>query len=332
MPRYAEKITEQELVDKILEAYNNHEEAKEHHDVPVTKDTDMYCYLKYLTPTVIKDLSKIDFDGENRCEGMDCFSSHTPDIMGVHTTSTGVTYYGCMMGGDWEFPIYFIIYWDGKELRGYIPTNGQCYDEECKAAYGSGKNEEPEDPAHDPVALLADIENRIEIKGAPKVNKVKTKKAAKKPKSKISYKTLQDNTKYFHSRVYNDTVDMVQQTMFRCKGNFYEDKDTYANNLVQRIPELVKYLTDPNLDIYEVIAGLECALQGQSDCLPFGVAMAMNELYGGDPHTRNPTAVMPERYAHILASDYIARKLINIGNIDEKFVLEARAKFPLAKK
>ena len=165
MPRYAAKISEQDLVDKILEAYNNHEEAKEYHDDPVTNHMDMDCYLKYLTPTVIKDLSKIEFDAENRCTGMCHFTAKTPDIMEAHTTSTGVTYYGCIFGGDWENPIYFIIYWDGKELRGYIPTDGQCYDEECKAAYGSGENEEPEDREHDPVALLADIENRIEIKG-----------------------------------------------------------------------------------------------------------------------------------------------------------------------
>ncbi|MDB5036981.1 MAG: hypothetical protein JWQ35_509 [Bacteriovoracaceae bacterium] len=40
-------------------------------------------------------------------------------------------------GGDWENPVFFIIYWDGKALRGYIPTKGNLWNTDTKQAYGN---------------------------------------------------------------------------------------------------------------------------------------------------------------------------------------------------
>lgn len=42
-----------------------------------------------------------------------------------------------MLGGDWEFPITFAVYWDGKCLRGYIPRNGNIWNEYTKCAIGN---------------------------------------------------------------------------------------------------------------------------------------------------------------------------------------------------
>ena len=75
---------------------------------------------------IFKDLNKIKHDWEN------C------DYIGdVHTTKSGVPYILGYFGGDWEEPILFMIYWDGKEFRGYIPKHGNCYNRDLNQAFGN---------------------------------------------------------------------------------------------------------------------------------------------------------------------------------------------------
>ena len=40
-------------------------------------------------------------------------------------------------GGDWEFPICFVIYYDGSKLRGYIPSDGNLWNRKFKSAFGN---------------------------------------------------------------------------------------------------------------------------------------------------------------------------------------------------
>ena len=75
---------------------------------------------------IFKDLNKIKHDWEN------C------DYIGdVRTTKSGVPYILGDFGGDWEEPILFMIYWDGKEFRGYIPKHGNCYNRDLNQAFGN---------------------------------------------------------------------------------------------------------------------------------------------------------------------------------------------------
>jgi len=87
------------------------------------------------TKKVIYDLSKVDYDTENfECAdgegyvGYDC---------GFQTLSNGLTALFCTAGGYWEYPICFIIYWSGKELRGYIPTKGNRWNRSQQCAFGN---------------------------------------------------------------------------------------------------------------------------------------------------------------------------------------------------
>ena len=78
------------------------------------------------------DVSKIDFDFEN---------FEIDDEICV--TSQGVPYLRCLAGGDWEIPIRFFIYYDGKTMRGYVPTKGNPFNRKVKSAIGNtdeGKN------------------------------------------------------------------------------------------------------------------------------------------------------------------------------------------------
>lgn len=130
-----------------------------------------------------KDL-KVTFDLENVGEDYD-----PREIMGIRTLPNGLTYRGIMAGGDWEYPVFWIVYWDGKRLRGYVPTDGNPYNTDTMEAYGNNPESDgrnirkryPElysaglgDAEHwyswehalktDAKRIIADIENRIRLR------------------------------------------------------------------------------------------------------------------------------------------------------------------------
>jgi len=172
---FTQKVDVEFLAEKIWDALKVHEGIKqweELDDSPKTFVKKVYLngatyYINHLTPTISKDLSKIKFDTENvyvSCEDdLDHWKQKEGRINGFHTLSNGLTFLGVIAGGDWEAPIFFIIYWDGKKLRGYIPENGNVYSKKHKEAYG---NSEPlpdndDDFDFDQDKLLEDIEKRI---------------------------------------------------------------------------------------------------------------------------------------------------------------------------
>lgn len=127
--RKAVIISETELEEKIISrAQKIDEDVGDLHDAIVT--------LIYEDSKIKKDLSKVDFDFENVDVGDDGYLSDT----GFHTLSNGFSYLLCGAGGDWETPVGFIIYWDGKFLRGYVPTLGNTFNLKFKCAFGSEEN------------------------------------------------------------------------------------------------------------------------------------------------------------------------------------------------
>jgi hypothetical protein len=80
--------------------------------------------LRHLTPAVEKDLNKVHFDTEN------------VDQDGYKTLPNGLTYLGVYSYGDWERAVFYIIYFDGKKLRGYIPKKGNLWNTDTNRSYG----------------------------------------------------------------------------------------------------------------------------------------------------------------------------------------------------
>ena len=184
MSRYFAPITTDELKDKIVTSYNkflrsNSGDAEEFDAEPITiKHLDGYDSI-YLSAGVVlslnskleKDLKKVAFDTENflyEDEEDEDFGNH----IGFHTIENGLSFWVCAMGGDWEYPVHFIIYFDGSDLRGYIPTNGNPYNRATKEAYGNDDDSDEKDARkhfncgwddvnHDYNAMLIDIRNRI---------------------------------------------------------------------------------------------------------------------------------------------------------------------------
>lgn len=151
MSRYFAHITEEELKTKILENFQKRfpaEYKQAEDDVldedgepvtdsdgnPIIEEPDylgsiQYCWIDF-TDKIKKDLSKVEFDFEN-CWEME------PEICGFKTLENGFTYYGLMAYGDWEDEVFFIVYWDGKTLRAYIPKEGNLYNTDTRTAYGN---------------------------------------------------------------------------------------------------------------------------------------------------------------------------------------------------
>ena len=118
-----------------------------------------------LPSQVEKDLSKINFDFEN----YDFEEGYSEYPCGFRTLPNGVPVLFVNAGGDWEHPICFILYWDGKKIRGYIPEDGNVFNRKQKCAYGSEENGEDIDfetlPKPDSNAIINDIMKRIIVIG-----------------------------------------------------------------------------------------------------------------------------------------------------------------------
>lgn len=135
MPRYFERITKEELKTKIEAALASvrYGRGSDGHNIP------------FMTEQVNKDLfSKCEFDIENvyGYKEEDASWSTIRDITEFHTWENGLTTLGVLAGGDWESPVYFIIYWDGQQLRGYLPKKGNPYNHKMKQAFGNHTEED----------------------------------------------------------------------------------------------------------------------------------------------------------------------------------------------
>lgn len=117
MRHFTQKISADELREKIDKA----------------EDAQNGYTFAFLTPKITKDLQKVTFDTENEdpCD-------ETGHADGYLVLDNGLAVLGMTAGGDWEWPLYYIIYFDGKHLRGYVPKDGNPWNTTTKTAYGNG--------------------------------------------------------------------------------------------------------------------------------------------------------------------------------------------------
>lgn len=134
--RKSVEITEDELLDIIFDVHQKEEpDDYENEDKEYFDESDVNLSILKCVSKLEKDLSKIRFDSEN----FNCCNNDEPEsnLIGLHTLENGLTFLGGMAGGDWEIPVFIIIYWDGSSLRGYIPMYGNTIDLDFKCAFGS---------------------------------------------------------------------------------------------------------------------------------------------------------------------------------------------------
>lgn len=214
MSRYFAPITEAELQAKIEKAF-----VDEDPDNPYYNRGDAIDH-QVLLDKLGKDL-KVSFDFENF------------EIVGYKTLANGLTYLECYAGGDWEHPVTFIIYWDGKKLRGYVPTEGNPWNLTTKQAYGNDEDDDlkdarkrwPDCPDNldgwfdsDGEEMLKDIQARIlpTPKGLP-INK-QAVLAAHVGKKKKSLQERVESLVYYAPG--DEASELFEQTLGLCYSMF----------------------------------------------------------------------------------------------------------------
>lgn len=106
-----------------------------------------------------KDI-KVEFDLENIAYNQDDFGPK--ELIGYHTEN-GLTWCGFAAGGDWEHPVFFMVYWDGKKLRGYIPTDGNPWNTITKQAYGNDEDQDLQDAKNRWPEIYGDLDRDLEV-------------------------------------------------------------------------------------------------------------------------------------------------------------------------
>lgn len=116
------------------------------------------------------------------------FDSENLDSVGdIKMSSNGVPYIEAQVGGDWECPVCFFVYYDGHKFRGYVPLKGNAINRDTKCAFGNDKDADEKfinkelgakikkEPGYstyevdyDRNACLEDFMSRIDVKGTYK--------------------------------------------------------------------------------------------------------------------------------------------------------------------
>lgn len=139
--RYFAPVTAEQLYAKVMEKFTTEGqtaptwEALHGTDDDADRVTTIPIAIDELVESLRSDL-KVQFDLEN-WDYRDTSARERWQQLGLHTFPNGLTYWGFLAGGDWEHPVYWIVYWDGKKLRAYVPTHGNPWNRKTKKAYGN---------------------------------------------------------------------------------------------------------------------------------------------------------------------------------------------------
>lgn len=133
MSRHFADISKEDFMKKFKTILDAEEDEE-------MEDYDIYGFK--FTGTILKDISKVSFDFENYDYTDGAGFMNYP--CGYYELSNSMKCIMVNAGGDWEEPICFCIYWDGQQLRGYIPKAGNVWNRVSKTAFGSEDDEQSE--------------------------------------------------------------------------------------------------------------------------------------------------------------------------------------------
>lgn len=129
--------SQDQLREKIIAAA----ERFENRDQERFADVGEIKFLHLLSPRIVKDLAKVRFRGEkvSAAEGFQTFEGQqtSAKILGMHTLANGLSFLGVNAVSRLETPLFFIIYWDGRALRAYIPRQGNPWNVTDHTPYAS---------------------------------------------------------------------------------------------------------------------------------------------------------------------------------------------------
>ena len=134
--RKAPRISKDELRHKLLE-------FGEKHELDIVDDGALIDDMTYLAEEILfsrlvdKDLKFANEPENISAEMCETFGNNigTP-LLGLQTLPNGFTFLGVEGGADWGEPMFYVMYWDGKTIRVYIPTYGNMVNLDTKTAFG----------------------------------------------------------------------------------------------------------------------------------------------------------------------------------------------------
>ena len=134
-----EKKLKNEILINLVSIGWNEDEAK---DVIDTKDLGIYA-IDIIDAS--KDFS-VNFNWGNIFAGesymnIDSKDGNLSEILGFHEEN-GFCWLGINAGGNWEKPLFFIIYYDGKTFRGYVPLLGNVFNSMNMKALGNNDGDD----------------------------------------------------------------------------------------------------------------------------------------------------------------------------------------------
>lgn len=139
---FAKKIIDSALSNENL--INNENLIEEINETKCTNIRKVYNYLYEFM--YIFDFNKylyVKFDFENIMLDPRSFCNlNEKSLVGFRTIKIDniiIPYLGVIAGGDWEVPVFFIIYEHDNELEALIPQNGNTYNTETLEAYGNNE-------------------------------------------------------------------------------------------------------------------------------------------------------------------------------------------------
>lgn len=130
--RYFFPISAKELSQRINEQIreNNELARKKDAKAPITFE------FKYLSEQITSDL-RVEFEDDNEIfESKTLKNYNYKNIVGLHTLKNGLTFQGILSGSDFQPAVFYIIYFDGRKLRAYVPTEGNLWNTDTLQAYG----------------------------------------------------------------------------------------------------------------------------------------------------------------------------------------------------
>lgn len=152
--RTASKITFDQLKQFMINEYNN-TQAVLNQNSPfnpsnyTSKDQeleDLMAVISYESKQIAQDLSNINFNLENLMVGSQTSKWYAGDtgndLCRLNILPSGLCFCGAIAGGDWEQPLFYIIYHDKTQnaLRAYIPIQGNVINCDTLSAFGSETN------------------------------------------------------------------------------------------------------------------------------------------------------------------------------------------------
>lgn len=118
-------------------------------DSEISQSDSLETFVDAFSYIIMSNVNKpnVEFDLEN----FDCSNEWSHVKTGWDKKHGWLSF---MSGGDWEIPIFGILYNDGSKLQCYIPQNGNCYNAETMMAW----QEEPESFKGKDVKELYDLD------------------------------------------------------------------------------------------------------------------------------------------------------------------------------